>query len=143
MANGLFHKAVFASRVNQNGEKEFFIIDQGGRKVPGSGFPSDDDIAKSGINVMQVASTNGMCVATASAGLQEISVNGLNNYLDRYAGLVRSTEREKVNSLSQQNNHAQERSKTMQISRVGCTDNTKLSANISMQKQKNMAISIT
>ena len=92
---------------------------------------------------MQVASTNGMCVATASAGLQEISVNGLNNYLDRYAGLVRSTEREKVHALSQQHNVMKEKSHAMQISGVGCTDNTKLSANISMQKQKNMAISIT
>ena len=144
MANGLFHKAVFASRVNQNGEKEFFLIDQGGRKVPGSGFPNDDDMAKSGINIMQVASTNGMCVATASAGLQEISVNGLDNYLDRYAGLVRSTEREKVHALSQQHNVMKEKGHTMQIGGVGCTNsNTKLSANISMQKQKNMAISIT
>ena len=124
-------------------KKEFFLIDQGGRKVPGSGFPSDDDMAKSGINVMQVASTNSMCVATASTGLQEISVNGLNNYLDRYADLVRSTKREKVNSLSQQNSSIKTQSATMQISGVGCTDNTKLSANISMQKQKNMATSIT
>ena len=108
MAQGTFHAGVFASKVNEKGEKEFFVIDQGGRKVPGSGFPDDDEMSKAGINVMQVASTNGMCVATAHAGLKEISTGGLNNFLEQYAGCVKQTSREKVkvneiNNTMQQN----------------------------------------
>ena len=94
MANGLFHVGIIASRINNNGKKEFFIIDQGGRKVPGSGFPSDDELSKSGINVMQVYPTNGMCVSTAESGLHEISNHGLDNYLMTYANVVKHTTRD-------------------------------------------------
>ena len=96
IANGMFHVAIIASKINENGEKEFYLIDQGGRKVPGSGFPSDDELSKNGINITQVASTNPMCMATAHAGLQQIAVSGLDAYLDRYAGKVKNSQRENV-----------------------------------------------
>ena len=95
LANGMFHVGIIASRIN-NGKKEFFLIDQGGRKVPGSGFPNDDEFSKSGINVAQVSSTNGMCMATAEKGLLEISTKGLDNYLMEYANIVQKTSRQNV-----------------------------------------------
>ena len=96
IAHGRFHVGIIASRINDDGRKEFFLIDQGGRKVPGSGFPSDDDLSRSGINIAQVSSSNGMCMATAEAGLFEISTNGLDNYLTEYANIVQKTSRQNV-----------------------------------------------
>ena len=96
IANGRFHVGIIASRINDDGKKEFFLIDQGGRKVPGSGFPSDSDFSRSGINIAQVTSTNSMCIATAESGLLEISTNGLDNYLTEYTNIVKKTSRQNV-----------------------------------------------
>lgn len=96
IAQGTFHQGIFASHINKNGEKEFFLIDQGGRKVAGSGFPNDDELSKNGINIMKVSPTNGMCVATACAGLQEISNNGLDSFLDVYTTNIVSSKRNNI-----------------------------------------------
>ena len=105
VARGLFHVGVFASKINNNGEKEFFLIDQGGRKVVGSGFPSDDTLSKNGINVLETQASNGMCMATASAGIQKISQCGLDEFVKRHTTLEKESARDNVKYEKQQNDN--------------------------------------
>ena len=137
MANGMFHKAIIASKINQNGEKEFYLIDQGGRNVPGSGFPSDNDLSKNGINVMQVASTNGMCVATANAGLQNISQNGLDNFIDRYAGCVQQSARQNVNHQQYQQERMADNLQAVQKQQHYITNDNRLKNAMKTIKKQN------
>ncbi|GEM_PF-5113390 len=103
IARGLFHVGVFASKINDKGEKEFFLVDQGGRKMVGSGFPSDDTLAKNGINVVETQASNGMCMATASAGIQKISQCGLDEFVKKYTIAEKESVRDNVKYEKQQN----------------------------------------
>ena len=109
-----------------------------GRRSSQLGFPNDDEFSKSGINVAQVSSTNGMCMATAEKGLLEISNRGLNDYLDRYASIIRTTQCKNV--ILADNESISCSKPKMMIMSVGHADDNRSSNNSVCSNTKKIGI---
>ena len=86
---------------------------------------------------MQVASTNGMCVATANAGLQNISQNGLYNFIDRYAGCVQQSARQNVNHQQYQQERMADNLQAVQMQQQSITNDNRLKNAMKAKEKQN------